>query len=169
VSQYARRRDRLVPSILTTGLALGGFAASLYGLVQHYSPTAPMVCSAGSAIPVNCPAVTPDIQSTVIGVPIALLSSVFFLVILSLCLPMAWRTSLLWIHVVRMAMATGGAGFLAYLIDVETPSFDEHSLGFIVSGAVTLALFAIIFVATTTILSEGRRFGSAVRPLPTMG
>jgi hypothetical protein len=68
-----------------------------------------------------------------------------------------------------MVMATGGAGFLAYLIDVETPSFDEHSLVFIVTGAVTLALFAITFVATTTILSGARRVGSAVRPLPTIG
>ena len=168
-SQYRGKRDWLLTSALTTGLAVGGFATSVYGLFQHFSPTGPVLCGAGLSFPVNCPAITLVLRSTILGIPIALLNGVYFSLTLGLCLPAAWRTGRLWVHFIRMVTTTGGVGFILFLIDVEPAPFEEHSPVFISTGALTLALFAIITIATTAILSDGRRFGLAVRPVPTIG
>jgi uncharacterized membrane protein len=159
-------RTRQLASVLTTGIAAGGFASSIYGLFQHYSPRTPIPCGAGLSYPVNCPAISLVLRSTIVGVPIALLSSVFFLLTLGFCLPSAWRTRRAWVHMIRIAMVAGGIGFLLYLIAVEPVLFEEHNPVFITTGVLTFALFVTTIATSTTLIqARGIRFG--LRPLPT--
>ena len=70
-------------------LALVGLAVSVYLLVDHYTAATPLACPEGTVV--NCQRVTTSPQSTVMGIPVALLGVVFFVVLAAVSRPAVWR------------------------------------------------------------------------------
>ena len=71
-------------------LAVAGLAVSAYLTYEHFTASTTLACPETSRV--NCVKVTSSSYSAVLGVPVAVLGLAFFLGILPLLLPAAWRS-----------------------------------------------------------------------------
>ena len=71
-------------------LSIYGLGASIYLTITHFQPKA-LACVSNSTF--NCEKVTQSPQSEIFGIPVAMLGLVFFVPMLLLCLPAAWRSA----------------------------------------------------------------------------
>lgn len=92
-----------------------GLAVSSYLTVEHYTSSTLLACPESATI--NCAKVTTSKWSHIAGVPVAVLGLAYFVVMLALVLPVAWRRPEL--DVVRVAAAGLGAVMVLYLVWVE--------------------------------------------------
>ncbi len=67
----------------------------------------------------NCEKVTQSPQSEIFGIPVAMLGLAFFVPMLLLCLPAAWRAADRRIHLARLVLSVTGVGMIIYLIIAE--------------------------------------------------
>lgn len=126
-------------------LALLGLAVSGYLTYEHYSASATLACPNTGAI--NCVKVTTSSYSKLLGVPVALLGLLFYVGLIALCLPAAWRSTNPWASRARLAGAGAGVVFVLYLVWAELFRIDAICLWCTVVHATTLALFAVIVLA----------------------
>jgi len=138
----AEPRRWVAPS--TVALAAAGLALSAYLTVEHFRDPGTLACPATATV--NCARVTTSAQATLVGVPVAVLGVVFFVAMVLVCLPFAWRDlRLTW---VRAALAGVGVGFVIYLVYAELFLVGSICLWCTAVHAVTLALFAAVAFAT---------------------
>lgn len=126
-------------------LALVGLAVSAYLTYEHYSASTTLACPENSAI--NCLKVTSSSYAELLGVPVALLGLLFYLVVTALCLPVAWRASNPWVARVRLLAAASGVVFVLYLVWAELFRIEAICLWCTVVHVSTVALFAVIVIA----------------------
>jgi uncharacterized membrane protein len=125
-------------------LVLAGLGVSTYLTIQHYDTSLTLSCPNTGVI--NCEKVTTSAESTLAGVPVALLGLLFFAWLLLLMNPWAWRRPLLrWL---RMLSVVGGVGFVIYLIYTEFVTLDAVCLWCSSVHAITLLLFFVVLSAT---------------------
>jgi uncharacterized membrane protein len=89
--------DDAVPSwlpVVASVVSLAGVGVSTYLTLAHYTSVVKLVCSATGAI--NCEAVTTSPQSVLLGIPVAVLGVVWFVGMLAVNLPAAWRSDSPW-------------------------------------------------------------------------
>ena len=98
-------------------LCLAGLGVSGYLSAAHYLSSDILVCSESGAV--NCAKVTSSAASKLAGVPVADLGVAFFVGMLVLCLPWAWRSARPEVNALRTAGATGGVAFCVYLVYYE--------------------------------------------------
>lgn len=127
-------------------LALLGVGVSAYLTYEHYSSAATLACPETGAI--NCVKVTTSSYATLLGVPVALLGLLFFVVMTGLCLPHAWRSRNPWVHRARLLGAVGGAVFVLYLVWVELFRVEAICLWCTAVHVLAVALFAVVALAT---------------------
>ncbi len=94
-----------------------GLADATYLTLTHYTNVVPLVCSSTGIV--NCAQVTSSPQSFVFGIPVALLGVVYFIPMLILSLPFAWRSKNHIFAWLRLAGVVTGIGFVAYLVYSE--------------------------------------------------
>ena len=94
--------------LLTLPLALLGLGVSVYLTYEHYSTSATLACPDTGAI--NCVKVTSSSYSELAGVPVALLGLLYYVGVVALCLPVAWRAASPWVSRLRIAALAGGVG-----------------------------------------------------------
>jgi uncharacterized membrane protein len=128
--------------LTSTGLCLGGLAASTYLTVEHFSSSPSYACPVTASI--NCVKVTTSSYSELLGVPVAVLGLLFFLGMTALCLPVAWRSANQWLPRLRLAASTTGVAFVVYLVWAELFRIDAICLWCTGVHAITLALFAVV-------------------------
>ena len=139
-------------SLLTTVVCLFGLGVSVYMTIAHYSPSA-LSCPLGSTGgAIDCQKVTTSPQSYVFGIPVAVLGLAFFVPMLALCLPAAWRMANRWIAPLRLAMAVVSIGFVFYLVHAEL--FVIHAI--CIWCTTVHVLTFIVFVAVVTGWDEAR-------------
>lgn len=109
------RRGRL--PLVTTLLTLFGLAVAVYLTIAHY--TTPSVLACADSGFVNCARVTTSPQSRFLGVPVAVLGVLFFVVLLPLVSAPAWRSSRRAVHVARLALVGGAMAFVLWLVTAE--------------------------------------------------
>jgi uncharacterized membrane protein len=126
------------------GLAAAGLALSAYLTVEHFRDPGTLACPATATV--NCARVTTSAQASLLGVPVAVLGLVFFVAMVLVCLPAAWRD--LRLTRVRAALAAVGVGFVIYLVYAELFLVGSICLWCTAVHAVTLALFAAVAFAT---------------------
>jgi uncharacterized membrane protein len=131
------------PPIAGLVLTLVGLGLASYLTWAHYQPagTNALACPTNSVI--NCLAVTTSRYATVLGVPVAVAGLAFFVVMLPLQLPVAWRARSPWVHRARLAWAAIGTLSVFWLVYVELFKLDkicEYCTGV---HLVTIALFAV--------------------------
>jgi uncharacterized membrane protein len=137
--------------LTTLLLSLFGFGVSIYLTITHFSPHA-LVCVSNSTF--NCEKVTTSPQSEVFGIPVAILGLFFFVPMIALCSPMAWRSTDRRIHLARLALSIVGVGMILYLIIAELFIIKAICLWCSSVHIVTFILFVIIVTASPLVLSD---------------
>jgi uncharacterized membrane protein len=144
-SAVAERVAAPVPRWLpltTTVLTVAGLAVSAYLTVEHFTSSTTLACPETGIV--NCQKVTTSAQSAVLGVPVAVLGLVFFLVMVPACLPVAWRLPQPALRWGRALSALTGVGFVFYLVYAELFVLDAICLWCTAVHVITVILFAVI-------------------------
>jgi len=102
----------------TFALALLGLAASAYLTYTHYTDSALAGCTETRGA-INCGKVTTSSQSVVFGIPVAVLGLAFYVFLVAIMSPYAWRSGRREIALTRMLSLVVGVGFVLYLLYAE--------------------------------------------------
>lgn len=127
--------------IATGLLSLIGLGVSVYLTIAHYAHYS-LICSDTSII--NCAQVTHSPQSYVFGIPVAVLGLVFFVPMVALCSPWAWRSASRLVAPARLGGLIVGVGFVFYLIYNELFVIGKICLDCSFVHLVTLLLFVAV-------------------------
>ena len=104
--------------IATLVLSLAGLGASIYLTVQHYTAaTSFLGCPATSTF--NCQKVTTSPESIIFGIPVAVLGLAFYVFMVAVNSPWAWRSRLPAVYWARLGSIILGIVFVLYLIYTE--------------------------------------------------
>lgn len=122
--------------------AIFGLGISTYLTIAHYDAHVTLVCSGNGAI--NCAKVTTSAQSIVFGIPVAVLGLAFFVGMLALALPPAWRARTIRVAQLRLASVIVGIGFVFYLVYSELFTIRAICLWCSAVHVLTLILFMAI-------------------------
>jgi uncharacterized membrane protein len=126
------------------GLSAAGLAVSAYLTVDHFTTSPVLACPATAAV--NCQKVLSSSSAVVLGIPVALYGLVFFVAMVALTLPYAWRDPRL--RLVRLAASLVGVATVIYLIGVELFTVGSICLWCTAVHVITIALFAVFAFAT---------------------
>lgn len=106
--------------LTTLALAVLGLAVSAYETYAHYTGNHLAGCATGKGSTFNCTAVITSPQSMVFGViPVAILGLIFYVFVVAIMTPWAWRTERREVHWLRLVSMVMGMGFVMYLIYAE--------------------------------------------------
>ena len=134
--------------LTTLGLSLAGLAVSIYLTIVHFTSPKILVCSANGTI--NCEKVLSSSQAMVFGVfPVAVLGLAFFVFMVAINSPRAWRSQLPVIWWTRLAAAITGMGFVLYLIYAELIQIGNICLWCTSVHVITFLLFVLLIFAAT--------------------
>lgn len=134
---------------VTLPLALAGLAVSGYLTYVHY--VEPRALSCPDTGVVNCTKVTTSPQSMLFDhLPVALAGAIYFLVVVALVVPAAWRSPRPWLARTRVAAAVAGMGMVCYLVYVEAVQVHALCLYCTAVHVVTFALFVAILAAAVS-------------------
>jgi uncharacterized membrane protein len=134
--------------LTTLALSLAGLGVSIYLTIVHYGSTGLLVCTASGAI--NCEKVVTSPESMVFGVfPVAVLGLAFYVFMVAINTPWAWRSRPPLIWWARLAGIVTGMGFVLYLLYAEIIQIGNICLWCTGVHAITFVLFALlVFYAT---------------------
>jgi uncharacterized membrane protein len=126
-------------------LSVVGLCVAAYLTYEHYSSSSSLACPDTGAI--NCLKVTTSSYSSFLGVPVALLGLLFFVAMVPLSLPVAWRSANPWVSRARLVAVLGGVVFVVYLIWAELFQVDAICLWCTAVHVITFALFVVVVLA----------------------
>ncbi len=130
-------------------LSLAGLGLSVYLTITHYTDTSLAGCPVNSTI--NCTKVTTSPESVIFGIfPVAVLGLAFYVFMVAINSPWAWRAGLPAIRWARLAAVVTGIVFVLYLVYAELFKIDaicEYCTGVHV---ITFILFGLIMYNATT-------------------
>jgi uncharacterized membrane protein len=137
-------------------LVLIGLADAAYLTLTHFTEAVRLACSDSGTI--DCARVTTSPQSYILGIPVAVLGLVFFVVYAILCAPPAWRSPAPPVRYARLVWAIGGVCTVVYLIYAELFEIDAICLWCSLVHVVTVALFVVVVMGEA--LVEGAASGA---------
>jgi uncharacterized membrane protein len=113
--------------VSTLILSASGLGVSLYLTVAHYATSVTLACpDTGMA---NCEKVTTSPQSVVFGIfPVALIGLVFYVVMVALTTPWAWRVAWPALRWARQGALAAGIAFVPCLVYTELFTLDAICL-----------------------------------------
>lgn len=135
---------RTHPLPLTTWvLSLLALGVSIYLTITHYDTSVTLACSDKGIV--NCAKVTTSSQSMVFGIfPVAVLGLAFFVFMVAVTTPWAWRSQRREIALARLGSVIIGVGFILYLIYVEVYQVAAICLWCTSVHVITFLLFGLI-------------------------
>ncbi|MEV6283906.1 vitamin K epoxide reductase family protein [Kribbella sp. NPDC051770] len=128
----------------TLAVSGAGAAVAAYLTYEHFTAGTTLACPETGVV--NCVKVTSSAYSSFLGVPVALLGLGFFVAMVVLSLPPAWRTASPWPGRLRLAAVAVGVLFVCYLIWAELFRIDAICLWCTVVHALTLVLFGLVAI-----------------------
>jgi uncharacterized membrane protein len=128
----------------SAAISAAGVAVAVYLLIERLTTTKALVCPEGSVV--NCQKVTQSAQSVFLGVPVTVWGLAFFIGMLALTLPFAWRSGVAWVSPLRIGSAAAGVAFVLYLIYVELFELNAICLWCTAVHVLTIALFAVLAI-----------------------
>jgi uncharacterized membrane protein len=134
--------------LTTLGLSLAALGISIYLTIVHYTSPRLLACSANGTI--NCEKVISSSQSMVFGVfPVAVLGLAFYVFMVAINTPWAWRSPIPLIWWARLGGIVTGIGFVLYLLYAELIQIGNICLWCTGVHVITFLLFVLlIFYAT---------------------
>jgi uncharacterized membrane protein len=152
---HAPANWRIAASLL---LSLLGLGVSIYLTVDHFAKI-PLACSDTGLV--NCQKVTTSAQSYFLGIPVALLGLCFYVVMVAINSPMAWRTADRRVHLARLALLVVGICFALYLVACELLIIGNICLWCTSVHVITFLLFVLVVTTVPTMLGWGATVGYA--------
>jgi uncharacterized membrane protein len=129
--------------LTTLGLSVAGLGVSIYLTIVHYTSTSLLVCSAKGTI--DCEKVITSPQSMVFGVlPVAVLGLAFYVFMVAINTPWAWRSPHPLIWWARLGGIITGIGFVLYLLYAEFIQIGNVCLWCTSVHAITFVLFVML-------------------------
>lgn len=113
-----RWRPIVTTLLCVVGLGLGAFLTYGHYFDQKAITNSCVLSGFGGGL-VNCGLVTTSAESVIFGLPVAVYGLAYFVVMLGLCLPVAWRSPSALIAKGRVTLNIAGIGFVLYLVGVE--------------------------------------------------
>jgi uncharacterized membrane protein len=141
-----RRAPRWAP-LISFPLSIIGLGLSIYLTYEHFSGSNSLAgCPQGPTE--NCLKVTTSSQSEIFGhIPVSLTGLIYFVALVALCTPWAWRIANDWITWLRLAAVISGVGMVAYLVFVETAQLKAICLYCTGVHITTFLLFLTVLAA----------------------
>jgi uncharacterized membrane protein len=137
----ARQRPTwLVP--VSLALSVAGLAVSAYLTFEHLTDNSTLACSIGGVV--DCAKVTTSSWSSFLGVPVAVLGLLFFVVTTALCLPRVWRSPAGWLDPARLGWLTVGLGMALYLVWAELFRINAICLWCTAVHVITFVLWIVV-------------------------
>lgn len=144
--------------LTTLALSLAGLGVSIYLTIVHYAAHL-LVCTSSGIV--NCEKVVSSPESMVLGVfPVAVLGLVFYVFMVAVNTPWAWRSGLPLIWWARLGGIITGIGFVLYLLYAELVQIGTICLWCTSVHVITFVLFTMLIFNAT--LGTG-----AIAPAPT--
>ncbi|MHB1209614.1 MAG: vitamin K epoxide reductase family protein [Acidimicrobiales bacterium] len=140
--------------VTTFLLSLIGLGLSIYLTIGHFRGAQFLACSDSGVV--NCAVVTTSAQSYFLGIPVAVLGLINFVVMVILNSPWAWRAKNYWIHVARFVLVLCGMAFVLWLVSAEILIIDHICLYCTGVHIVTFALLIVLVNVSPTQLGWTR-------------
>jgi uncharacterized membrane protein len=141
--------------LTTLLLSLAGAGVSVYLTIAHYTTSSILACSGNGTI--NCAKVTTSPESIVFGIfPVAVLGLAFYVFMVAVNTPWAWRARLPVIRWARLGSVIIGMVFVLYLVYTELFTLNAICLWCTSVHVITFLLFALIVASAAA--------GYGVRP-----
>jgi uncharacterized membrane protein len=140
---------RSVPAwvwIAGTVLCLAGLGVATYLTIAHYVTGVTLACPDTGIV--NCAKVTSSSYSKILGIPVAVLGLAFFVFMLPLQTPWAWRSTNQLLRLVRMGSCVVGVGFVLWLVYAELIEIGNICIYCTSVHIVTFILFVLIVFDT---------------------
>lgn len=135
-------------------LSLGGLGMSIYLTIAHYTSTSILACSDKGYV--NCAKVTTSAQSMVFGIfPVAVLGLAFYVFMVAINSPWAWRARYPWLPWIRTAGIISGIGFVLYLVYAEIIQIGNICLLCTTVHVVTFLLFGLLMSVAPFVRKNG--------------
>ena len=132
--------------VVSLVLALGGLGVSIYETWAHYNGSHLLGCTGSGAE--NCTKVITSPQSMVFGViPVAILGLVFYVFVVAIMTPWAWRMQRREVAWLRLAAMVVGMGFVLYLVYAELYQIGSICLYCTSVHVITFLLFGVTMVS----------------------
>jgi uncharacterized membrane protein len=132
--------------LTTWVLAFGGLGVSIYLTVAHYTSSSILACSDKGLV--NCAQVTTSPESMVFGVfPVAVLGLAFYVFLVAVMSPWAWRARFPAVTWARLASVVIGIVFVLYLVYAELFSIGAICLWCTSVHVITFLLFVLVVVS----------------------
>ena len=129
--------------LATLALSLAGLGVSIYLTIVHYGSSNLLVCSASGTV--NCEKVISSPESMVFGVfPVAVLGLAFYVFMVAINTPWAWRSQLPLIWWARLGGIITGMGFVLYLLYAELVQIGNICLWCTSVHVLTFVLFVLL-------------------------
>jgi len=134
--------------LTTLILSVAGLGVSIYLTIVHYASPKLLVCSANGTI--NCEKVVTSPESMVFGVfPVAVLGLAFYVFMVAINSPWAWRSRLPAIWWARLGGIITGIGFVLYLLYAEIVEIGNICLWCTSVHVITFLLFVLLVFHAT--------------------
>lgn len=127
-------------------LALVGLGASIWLTYAHYTTATTLACPENGFI--NCAKVTTSQYSHFLGLPVSVLGLAFFVAMVPLQLPAAWRVHWAPLRAARLAGCAVGVAMVVWLLYAELFLLDNLCLYCTVVHAMTVLLFVTTALGT---------------------
>lgn len=137
--------------ITATAVCLVGLGLAAFLTWGHYfdqaaiSKSCPLGSSGGTGV-IDCGAVTSSPESVIFHLPVALYGLVYFVAMLGLNLPVAWRSTSALVARARLGLVVAGMGFVLYLVAVEL--LEVHHLCLYCTGTHLMQFVLFLLVVT---------------------
>jgi uncharacterized membrane protein len=132
--------------VVSLVLAALGLAVSGYLTYEHFTASTTLACPNTGTW--NCVTVTTSAQSTLVGIPVALLGLGYFATMLALSIPAVWRSRRPGVRLGRLALAAGGVVFVGYLVVAELFILDAICVWCSAAHLLALGLFGVVVLGT---------------------
>ena len=142
VDERAARSPWSIRKTVILVAALFGLGISTYLTIAHYDTHVVLACAENGVI--NCGKVTTSAESKVFGIPVAVLGLAFFIAMVALSVPPAWRARTIRVAQIRLASAIIGIGFVFYLVYSELFTIRAICLWCSAVHVLTFVLFVTI-------------------------
>jgi uncharacterized membrane protein len=134
------------PAVAGLVVSLAGLAVATYLTVQHFDTGLQLSCPTHGII--NCEKVTQSSYSKIMGIPVAVLGLVFFVVMAVFQLPVMWRSHRREIRAARLGWSVVGVGTALWLVYAELFRIDNICLWCSSVHLLSLILFGITVFGT---------------------
>ena len=144
-------RNRAI-SYTGTILSLLGVIDATILTIAHFTTASVLACPATAFI--NCAKVTTSSFSSIIGIPVAILGLMFFVVMLVLQLPQTWKIRQPLVIWARLGMSIIGLGMVFWLVYVELFKLNAICLYCTGVHTLTFGLFIVTAIGTALITQQ---------------